>query len=245
MIKKVNETDINYIEYGSGKDTIVFLHGWGQNIEMMEPIATKFKKTNRVIIIDLPGFGQSSEPNKIWTMYDYADTIYELLTKLKVTNPILVGHSFGGKISLIYASKYKVNKLILFGSPFKKEIKKLSMKTKILKFLKTVPVVNKLEGFAKKHIGSRDYKAASDFMRKILVEHVNLDITEEVKNIKCPTILVWGTMDQEVPIERAYELEELISDAAVIPYEGCSHYAYLERKAQTINIIKNFIGGNE
>lgn len=245
MIKKVNETDINYIEYGSGKDTIVFLHGWGQNIEMMEPIATKFKKTNRVIIIDLPGFGQSSEPNKIWTMYDYADTIYELLTKLKVTNPILVGHSFGGKISLIYASKYKVNKLILFGSPFKKEIKKLSMKTKILKFLKTVPVVNKLEGFAKKHIGSRDYKAASDFMRKILVEHVNLDITDEVKNIKCPTILVWGTMDQEVPIERAYELEELISDAAVIPYEGCSHYAYLERKAQTINIIKNFIGGNE
>ena len=245
MIKKVNETDINYIEYGSGKDTIVFLHGWGQNIEMMEPIATKFKKTHRVIIIDLPGFGESSEPNKIWTMYDYADTIYELLTKLKVTNPILVGHSFGGKISLIYASKYKVNKLILFGSPFKKEIKKLSMKTKILKFLKTVPVVNKLEGFAKKHIGSRDYKAASDFMRKILVEHVNLDITEEVKNIKCPTILVWGTMDQEVPIERAYELEELISDAAVIPYEGCSHYAYLERKAQTINIIKNFIGGNE
>jgi len=245
MIKKVNETDINYIEYGSGKDTLVFLHGWGQNIEMMEPIATKFKKTNRVIIIDLPGFGESSEPNKIWTMYDYADTIYELLTKLKVTNPILVGHSFGGKISLIYASKYKVNKLILFGSPFKKEIKKLSMKTKILKFLKTVPVINKLEGFAKKHIGSRDYKAASDFMRKILVEHVNLDITEEVKNIKCPTILVWGTMDQEVPIERAYELEELISDAAVIPYEGCSHYAYLERKAQTINIIKNFIGGNE
>ena len=80
-------------------------------------------------------------------------------------------------------------------------------------------------------------------MRKILVEHVNLDITEEVKKIKCPTLLVWGTMDQEVPIERAYELEKLIDDAAVIPYEGCTHYAYLERIDQTINIIKNFIGG--
>ena len=79
---------------------------------------------------------------------------------------------------------------------------------------------------------------------KYLKERVD-NWLEEVKKIKCPTILVWGTMDQEVPIERAYELEELISDAAVIPYEGCSHYAYLERKAQTINIIKNFIGGNE
>ena len=50
----------------------------------------------------------------------------------------------------------------------KKEIKKLSFKTKMLKSLKKVPVLNKLEGFAKKHIGSRDYKEASDFMRKIL-----------------------------------------------------------------------------
>ena len=50
--------------------------------------------------------------------------------------------------------------------------------------------------------------------------------------------------DQEVPIERAYELEKLINDSAVIPYDGCTHYAYLERLGQTVNIIKNFIGGS-
>ena len=50
-------------------------------------------------------------------------------------------------------------------------------------------------------------------------------------------------MDDEVSIEDAYELEKLISDSAVIPYEGCSHYAYIERLGQTVNIIKNFIGG--
>ena len=80
-------------------------------------------------------------------------------------------------------------------------------------------------------------------MRKILVEHVNLDITEEVKKIKCSTLLVWGTMDTEVPIERAYELEKLIEDAGVVPYEGCTHYAYLERLEQTIKVIRSFIGG--
>ena len=170
--------------------------------------------------------------------------IHELLDSLKVSNPILIGHSFGGKISLIYASKYEINKLILFGSPFKQNIKKLSTKTKILKSLKKVPGLNKLEGFAKKHIGSRDYKAASPFMRQILVEHVNLDITDEVKKIKCPTIIIWGSQDAEVPIEDAYDLEKLIPDAAVIEYPGCSHYAYLENLGQTANIIKNFIGGN-
>ena len=80
-------------------------------------------------------------------------------------------------------------------------------------------------------------------MRKILVEHVNLDITEDVKKIKCPTLIIWGTLDKEVPLSDAYELEKLIRDSAVIPYEGCSHYAYLERLNQTVNIIKNFIMG--
>ena len=242
MIKNIKDVDINYIDYGKGDNTLVFLHGWGQNIEMMKPVGDKLKN-NRIIIIDLPGFGDSPEPNTIWSMYDYADMVHELLDSLDVSNPILLGHSFGGKISLIYASKYKTNKLVLFGSPFKQNIKKLSTKTKVLKSLKKVPGLNKLEGFAKKHIGSRDYKQASPFMRKILVDHVNLDITEEVKKIKCNTLIIWGTLDEEVPIEDAYELEKLISDAAVIEYPGCSHYAYLENLGQTVNIIKNFIGG--
>ncbi len=243
MLKHINDTDVNYVDYGEGENTVVLLHGWGQNIEMMKPVGDRLKKNNRVIIVDLPGFGNSPEPSKIWTMYDYAECIKKLLDELKIKKPILIGHSFGGKISLIYASMYEVNKLILFGSPYKKEVKKLSMKTKVLKKLKNVPGLNKFEGFAKRHIGSRDYKNASDFMRKILVEHVNLDITENVKKIKCPTIIVWGTMDNEVPIEEAYELEKLINDSAVIPYEGCTHYAYLERLDQTVSIIKNFIGG--
>lgn len=243
MIKHINNVDINYVDYGEGKNTVVLLHGWGQNIEMMKPIGDKLQKENRIIIVDLPGFGYSLEPDTVWTIYDYAECINKLLKELKVTNPIMIGHSFGGKISLIYASKYKVKKLVLFGSPFKKEIEKLSTKTKILKSLKKVPMLKNLEGFAKKHIGSRDYKEASELLRKILVEHVNLDITEDVKKIKCPTLIIWGTMDKEVSIERAYELESLISDSAVIPYEGCSHYAYLERINQTINILKNFIGG--
>lgn len=243
MIKNIKGVNINYIDYSEGENTIVLFHGWGQNIDMMKPLGDGIKKNNRIIIVDLPGFGNSGEPDTIWTMYDYAECMHEFLKSLKVSNPILIGHSFGGKISLIYASKYKVKKLILFGSPFKKEITKLNIKTKILKKLKNIPILNKFEGFAKKHIGSRDYREASEFMRKILVEHVNLDITNDVKKIKCSTLIIWGNLDKEVPLQRAYELEKLIQDAGVVVYEGCTHYAYLERLNQTIKVVKSFIGG--
>ena len=78
-------------------------------------------------------------------------------------------------------------------------------------------------------------------MRKVLVETVNLNIIEDVKKIKCPTLIIWGTLDEAVPIEDAYELEELIEDAGIVVYEGCTHYAYLERLTQVVNVIKVFI----
>ena len=107
--------------------------------------------------------------------------------------------------------------------------------------MKKVPVINKLEGFAKKHMGSTDYRNASPIMREVLVNHVNYDITEFVKKIKAPTLIVWGTNDQAVDIEDAYKLEELIKGSGVVAYEGATHYAYLERLGQTINVLRSFL----
>lgn len=238
----VKNINVNYERYGNTNgDTVVLLHGWGQNIEMMKPVGNAFIENNDIIIFDLPGYGKSDEPTYDWQIMDYVECIHECLKQLKVSNPILIGHSFGGKISLMYASTYNVKKLVLLASPFKKGIENLSLKTKVLKQLKKVPVLNKFEEFAKKHIGSTDYKNASPLMRKILVNTVNLDITESVKKIKCPTIIIWGTNDEAVPLEDAYKLESLIKDSAVIEYENCTHYAYLEKLGQTINIIESFI----
>ena len=91
-------------------------------------------------------------------------------------------------------------------------------------------------------MGSEDYRNASKVMREILVKHVNEDITDRVKTIKCPTIIIWGDKDMAVPLEDAYELSSYIKDSAVIVYDGCTHYAYLERLGQTVNIISSFIG---
>lgn len=238
---KYRNININYIRYGSpNAQTVVLLHGWGQNIQMMKPVGDSLTDKD-VIIIDFPGHGQSEEPKEIWELSDFVEMTHELLQSLNVENPILIGHSFGGKVSLLYASKYQVKKLILFSSPFKIKKNPNSLKVRTLKKLKTLPGLKNLAETMKKHMGSTDYRNASPMMRDILVRHVNTDITENAKKITCPTIIIWGTNDADVPIEDAYELENLIKDAAVISYEGCTHYAYLERINQTNSIIRNFI----
>lgn len=248
MVIKVNIDGIqlHYIRYGKkeGKK-IVLLHGWGQNIEMMRPIGDAFIQTHEIIIFDLPGYGKSSEPPFVYSVFDYAKLIHHALENLKIEKPILMGHSFGGKISLVYASCYEVEKLVLFASPYCPEIAKTSLKVRTLKILKRVPLLNTLESFAKKHIGSEDYRSASPRMREILVKTVNLDITEEVKKIKAPTLLIWGSLDEAVPLKRAYELEKCIPDAGVVVYENATHYAYLEFLHPVCQVLKNFLKGEE
>lgn len=243
MKMKIMDVNLNYQRYGNinGK-TIVLLHGWGQNIDMMKPIGDRFTKDFDIVIFDLPGFGNSSEPKEFFSCFDYVELIHKALEELKVEKPIIIGHSFGGKLGLLYASIYETEKLVCLASPFCKEIQKVTMKARLLKMLKKVPLLNKLEDFAKRHMGSTDYRNASGVMRNILVGHVNLDIKENVKKIKCPTLLIWGTNDEAVSIERAYELEKLIKDAGLVVYEGCTHYAYLERLGQTISVLRSFLG---
>ena len=241
MKKVIKNINVNYELYGEGKDTIVLLHGWGQNIQMMKPIGDKMQFNHQILIVDLPGHGESDEPDYAWTLYDYVEMLNELIKELKLKKVVLIGHSFGGKISLLYASMHEVEKVVVFASPYKRKVQKDSLKLKILKGLKKVPGINKLEEFAKKHIGSTDYKNASGIMREILVNHVNLDITEEVKKINVPLLIVWGTNDAAVPIEDAYELEKLVKGSGLVVYPNCTHYAYLENIGQTINVLKSFL----
>ena len=56
---------INYLDYGiKDKQAVVLLHGWGQNIAMMQMIGEALKYEYRIIIIDFPGFGLSDEPKE-------------------------------------------------------------------------------------------------------------------------------------------------------------------------------------
>lgn len=218
MTKKVNLTDINYIQYGNdkGKD-IVLLHGWGQNIEMMKPLGDLLADNYHITIIDLPGFGKSKEPATILDVGDYTEIVHDLLESLKVVKPTLIGHSFGGRISIRYGASYDVEKLVLCGAPCVKTKKELTLKEKMLKSVKKLPGMEKLADIAKNYIGSTDYKNASPMMRDILVKVVGEDLSEYAKKIKVPVILIWGEYDEAVPLEEGRMLEKLPSSAICSP----------------------------
>ena len=237
-IMEIDGLNINYIKYGKGKP-IVLLHGWGQNIEMMNILGKELDGFEK-IIIDFPGFGESDEPKEAWTISDYVEMLHKLLNKLKVKKPIIIGHSFGGRVAIKYSSKYDVEKLVLFGTPCIVEKDPDSLKVKTLKTLKRLPGMNKFGEYMKKYIGSTDYKNASKIMREILVNSINEDLQEDLKQITSPTLIIWGEQDFEAPIIHAKKEEELIKDAGLIVLPG-THYAYIENLGQVVNILREFL----
>ena len=239
MFIKINNVKINYIQYGEGND-VLLLHGWGQNIAMMKPLGDNLCDRFRVTIIDFPGFGESDEPSSAWTITDYANMLEKLVVELKIKKPIIMGHSFGGRVAIRYSANNSIEKLVLFGSPCIRREQELSFSVKLLKKLKTLPGLNAFGEYMKKYIGSRDYKAASPIMRKILVNVVNEDLLEYAKKIEEPTLLIWGEMDTEALVEDARELEKIMMDAGLIILPG-THYAYLENLERVCNILREFL----
>jgi pimeloyl-ACP methyl ester carboxylesterase len=199
---KVKNVLVNYIQYGEGKD-ILLLHGWGQNIEMMKILGDNFSDRFRITILDFPGFGFSEEPKDAWNIKDYADMLSEFIDEVGIKKPIIMGHSFGGRVAIRYSAEHVVEKIVLFGSPCVREDNELPLSVKILKGIKKLPGMDKIGEFAKNFIGSRDYKAASPIMRQTLVNVVNEDLSKFAKEIDCPTLLIWGENDTEAPVNDA------------------------------------------
>ena len=236
---KIDNVEVNYIQYGEGSD-VLLLHGWGQNIQMMRPLGDNLCSNHRITIIDFPGFGESSEPPVAWSVRNYAVLVEKLVEKLNIKKPTVIGHSFGGRVAIYFSADNPIDKLVLFGSPCMKEKEELTLSVRILKKIKKLPGMDKFGDFMKQYIGSPDYRAASPIMRQTLVNVVNEDLASFARRIGEPTLLIWGEHDEAVPVEEARELEKIMIDAALIVLPG-THYAYLENLGQVINILNSFI----
>ena len=93
--------DLDFFIVGNGP-VVLFLHGWGQNKEMMLPLAKELKRKYTCVFIDMPGFGNSKYNNEK-DLNEYCKTIYDfLLLKLHRLPSYIIGHSFGGKVAVNY-----------------------------------------------------------------------------------------------------------------------------------------------
>ena len=109
------DLDIYYEVIGKG-EPIVFLHGWGSSLNSFEKQINYFKDKYTLYLIDLPGFGMSSEIEEDFILDDYVDVLREFILSMKLNDPVIISHSFGGRILIKYTLDYKVKACIFIGS---------------------------------------------------------------------------------------------------------------------------------
>lgn len=252
MVINIDGLNINYIIEGEGKPVVV-MHGWGCSINTVIPIVNILKNNYKVYALDLPGFGgESSEPKDVIGSFEYVEIIKEFLKKMNIQKATFIGHSFGGKLSIILGAQSPelVEKLILINSAGlipkrgpKYYIKVYSFKTlrfvykKLFFWLKDE---KRMEKFYKR-FGSDDYRDTSGVMRKIFVRVVNEDLRPLLKEIKAPTLLIWGDKDTSTPIYMGKIMENEIKDSGLVVFEGAGHYSYLDDYQKFTAVLKSFM----
>ncbi len=246
----IDGLNINYMDEGTG-DAVLLLHGWGGSIQTMIPIANILKDKCRVIVPDLPGFGESDMPKEPWNSYDYAQCIKKFIDALGLNSIVLFGHSHGGRISIILSSRYDfVKKLILIDSAglIPKRKLKYYIKVYYFKLLKKIYVAfsagnserEKLEKFYKKY-GSTDYRESQGVMRNTMVKVIHDNLADLLPDIKAPTLLIWGENDEDTPLYMGKLMEEKISDSGLITLKGAGHYSYIDCYDQFKAVINVFL----
>jgi pimeloyl-ACP methyl ester carboxylesterase len=111
---KTKSGDIAYLEGGSGS-TLLLLHGFGDNKDSWTQLTGFLTKHYNVIALDIPGFGDSYHPEADFAVLQQAKRINEFVSAKKLTTFTLVGSSYGGYLSAIYADIFpeKINGLFL------------------------------------------------------------------------------------------------------------------------------------
>ena len=251
MYLSVKNFTIYYEKYGTKPNTILILPGWGNTRETFYNLINHFKEKYTIYILDYPGLGKSPIPNKSLTIYDYTELIIEFIKTLNIVNPIIIAHSFGGRITSLLTGyyKYKIDKLILIDvaglknkKTFKKKLKEKIYKLK-RKLIKLLPKrkQNYYEQKLFKKYASADYKALPPTMHQTFKNIINEDLTSYFKNITNETLLLWGEKDQDTPLKDGIKLTKLIKNSALIIFKNATHYSYLQYQVQTNNIIYEFI----
>ena len=252
----IDDLKINYQITGKGKP-VLLLHGFGAQIESFAPVILALQNYRKVIALDLPGFGKSDFPKKPWMVADYMEFTAAFLRVLGEKQVDILCHSFGGRITILFANKYpdRVDKIVFVDAAGirPKRTLKYYCRTYSYKLAKKAAKVKWVTAFLKamgidvqkkiNNAGSSDYKNLPDCMKRTFVNVVNQDLSRYLKNIKAPSLLIWGENDTDTPLWYGQKMEKEIPDAGLVVLKNAGHFSYLDAFPQFIAVVNSFFGG--
>ncbi len=252
MFLKIDALDIFYKKAGNG-EKIFLLHGWGGRADSFLPVFNHLSTKYEVYAIDFPGFGESSLSTVPWDVDDYQKMLLKIFDSLGIEKASLIGHSFGGRVSILFSAKHpeRVEKVVLVDSAGIIPQRTLKYYLRVYKFkiMKEVFLLStkgkskqeKLDKFYEKY-GSKDYKEAGN-LRQTFVKVVNQDLRPYLSQIKASTLLIWGENDQDTPVSHGKIMEKEIPDAGLVVFKDAGHFSYLDKLNDFNIIVDKFLGG--
>ena len=201
------------------KQTILILHGWGSNKEIMKQAFSKKFIDFKHLYVDMPGFGRSDN-EMILTTEEYAQIMQLFLDDLGVEPLIAMGHSFGGKVSTLL----KTPILVLLSSAGIVTEKPWSVKLKIATVKALKPLgISKIRDLFK----SADVKDMSHEMYETFKNVVDEDFTEQFSQSQSKALLFWGKEDTATPLYTGELIASLIPESQFYPLDG-DHFFFLK-----------------
>ncbi len=261
-----NGLSTHYLEDGEGPHTLIFLHGIMMNSNIWESYLQRFSLYGQVYALDFLGHGLSTKKPDL-TLEDLILQLDTFIEKKKLKNPILIGHSLGGMVGAIYASRYpkKVKQLIsistvdydtfigdfktMFNSNFVNLLEGILNPLTSLMFMESLmEQVYNNESFLKPH--ERDHflyhtkikgvkKSSFSLMKNYRLQDFSSDC---YKNIQCPTLIIHGTKDKLIGVNNSDALEKAIPYAKLIKVVGGSHMLIHEDKEKVMGFLDEALG---
>ena len=242
---------------GSSRPLII-LHGWGASKKIMQPLGRMLAFHHDCYVIDLAGFGESSEPPFAWKIDVYADSIQAWADHIGLLKFDILAHSFGGRITLKLLtrpwSKEHVQNVLITGGAGMKPRRSASFYAKkyVAKILKApfnlLPEPFKSRGLdwlratsTWKSLGSSEYAVLSGIMRETFVHSVTEYLELTLPKISHSVLLLWGEKDDATPLYQAQRMKKGLSEAALVVMDGCGHYAFLDKPKQFVAIAEAYL----
>ena len=223
-VKKVEvqeDMHMAYMEAGRGRP-IILVHGLGSYAPAWKKNFEALSKNNRVIAVDLPGFGKSSKGNYAYDMSFFAESLKLFMEKMNLASATLAGHSMGGQISILTALAHPdmVEKLILIApagfetfTPGQQDWFKDVMTTKGIMLTPVESIVNNIgynfykfnedaQFMIDDRIAMRDateFRAYAHANKMSVHGMVDEPVYNYLSQLTCPTLILFGKYDNLIP----------------------------------------------